>query len=94
MYLLKGDNNWPVLMQAIREIGHTGEWLTPLKTVDKLAFIEICDISIIQNMIFELKKELLSLELIIINYKSIKQIVLKYDEQNGLAKKRLTIFSR
>jgi len=26
--LLKGDNNWPVVMQAIREIGHTGGWLT------------------------------------------------------------------
>ncbi|MEA5128261.1 MAG: TIM barrel protein, partial [Proteiniphilum sp.] len=26
--LLKGDNNWPVVMQAVREIGHTGGWLT------------------------------------------------------------------
>jgi hexulose-6-phosphate isomerase len=26
--LLKGDNNWPVVMQAIRETGHTGGWLT------------------------------------------------------------------
>lgn len=26
--LLKGDNNWPVVMQAISEIGHTGGWLT------------------------------------------------------------------
>lgn len=26
--LLKGDNNWPVVMQAIREIGHNGGWLT------------------------------------------------------------------
>lgn len=26
--LLKGDNNWPVVMQAVSEIGHTGGWLT------------------------------------------------------------------
>lgn len=26
--LLKGDNNWPVVMEAVREIGHTGGWLT------------------------------------------------------------------
>ena len=26
--LLKGDNNWPVVMQAVNEIGHTGGWLT------------------------------------------------------------------
>lgn len=26
--LLKGDNNWPVVMQAVREIGHKGGWLT------------------------------------------------------------------
>ncbi|MBK5194994.1 MAG: sugar phosphate isomerase/epimerase, partial [Proteiniphilum sp.] len=26
--LLKGDNNWPVVMQAVREINHTGGWLT------------------------------------------------------------------
>ncbi|MDR2816170.1 MAG: sugar phosphate isomerase/epimerase [Proteiniphilum sp.] len=26
--LLKGDNNWPVVMQAVRETGHTGGWLT------------------------------------------------------------------
>lgn len=26
--LLEGDNNWPAVMQAIREIGHTGGWLT------------------------------------------------------------------
>ncbi|RNC63608.1 sugar phosphate isomerase/epimerase [Proteiniphilum sp. X52] len=26
--LLKGDNNWPVVMQAVRRIGHTGGWLT------------------------------------------------------------------
>ncbi len=26
--LLKGDNNWPVVMKAIREINHQGGWLT------------------------------------------------------------------
>jgi len=26
--LLKGDNNWPVVMQAVREINHSGGWLT------------------------------------------------------------------
>ncbi len=26
--LLKGDNNWPVVMKAIREINHKGGWLT------------------------------------------------------------------
>ena len=26
--LLKGDNNWPVVMKAISEIGHKGGWLT------------------------------------------------------------------
>ncbi len=26
--LLKGDNNWPVVMQAISEINHQGGWLT------------------------------------------------------------------
>lgn len=26
--LLEGDNNWPVVMKAVREIGHTGGWLT------------------------------------------------------------------
>ncbi|WP_298648422.1 sugar phosphate isomerase/epimerase family protein [uncultured Proteiniphilum sp.] len=26
--LLKGDNNWPVVMKGIREIKHTGGWLT------------------------------------------------------------------
>jgi L-ribulose-5-phosphate 3-epimerase len=26
--LLKGDNNWPVVMKAIREINHQGDWLT------------------------------------------------------------------
>ncbi|WP_286922636.1 sugar phosphate isomerase/epimerase family protein [Proteiniphilum sp. UBA5375] len=26
--LLKGDNNWPVVMQAVRQINHTGGWLT------------------------------------------------------------------
>lgn len=25
--MLKGDNNWPVVMEAIREINHTGGWL-------------------------------------------------------------------
>ena len=26
--LLKGDNNWPVVMQAVRQINHSGGWLT------------------------------------------------------------------
>lgn len=26
--LLKGDNNWPVVMKAVREINHQGGWLT------------------------------------------------------------------
>ncbi|MDO5524375.1 MAG: sugar phosphate isomerase/epimerase family protein [Bacteroidia bacterium] len=26
--LLKGDNNWPVVMKAVSEINHTGGWLT------------------------------------------------------------------
>ena len=26
--LLKGDNNWPVVMQAVRQINHAGGWLT------------------------------------------------------------------
>lgn len=26
--LLKGDNNWPVVMKAVREINHKGGWLT------------------------------------------------------------------
>ncbi|MDD3968853.1 MAG: sugar phosphate isomerase/epimerase [Proteiniphilum sp.] len=26
--LLKGDNNWPVVMQAIREVNYSGGWLT------------------------------------------------------------------
>lgn len=26
--LLKGDNNWPVVMEAIREVNHMGGWLT------------------------------------------------------------------
>lgn len=26
--LLEGDNNWPVVMKAVRNIGHTGGWLT------------------------------------------------------------------
>lgn len=26
--LLEGDNNWPVVMQAVRDINHTGGWLT------------------------------------------------------------------
>ena len=26
--LLEGDNNWPVVMKAVRDIGHTGGWLT------------------------------------------------------------------
>jgi Sugar phosphate isomerases/epimerases len=26
--LLKGDNNWPVVMRAVREINHRGGWLT------------------------------------------------------------------
>lgn len=26
--LLKGDNNWPVVMRAVREINHKGGWLT------------------------------------------------------------------
>jgi len=26
--LLEGDNNWPVVMEAIREIGYKGEWIT------------------------------------------------------------------
>jgi hexulose-6-phosphate isomerase len=26
--LLKGDNNWPVVMQAVRDINHAGGWLT------------------------------------------------------------------
>lgn len=25
--LLKGDNNWPVVMQAVREVNHAGGWL-------------------------------------------------------------------
>jgi len=26
--LLEGDNNWPVVMKAVRDIGHKGGWLT------------------------------------------------------------------
>jgi hexulose-6-phosphate isomerase len=26
--LLKGDNNWPVVMKAVREVNHQGGWLT------------------------------------------------------------------
>ena len=26
--ILKGDNNWPAVMQAIREIDYSGGWLT------------------------------------------------------------------
>ena len=26
--LLEGDNNWPVVTKAVRDIGHTGGWLT------------------------------------------------------------------
>jgi hexulose-6-phosphate isomerase len=26
--LLEGDNNWPVVMEAVREIDHRGGWLT------------------------------------------------------------------
>jgi hexulose-6-phosphate isomerase len=25
--LLEGDNNWPVVMQAVREINYTGGWI-------------------------------------------------------------------
>gem|GEM_PF-6263106 len=26
--LLEGDNNWPMVMKAVREINHQGGWLT------------------------------------------------------------------